>query len=276
VGILSCPVRNCGEPLDWGERLSRCPRGHSFDRARSGYVNLLQPQDKRSKAPGDTKATAQARRRSLERGLGNALRDAVRTEIAAGSKMAGTSGGSRLLDVGCGEGFYLRSIDPKFERWGVDLSSPSLELAAAADPSGHYIAANADRRLPFFDHVFPFVASLTGPKAPAEFARVLAPDGRLLLATAGSDDLCELRELMLGRATPLEHAAAAKAKFEPLFRLERQQALRQRVLLDAAGLADVLATTYRGARTRERAKLDGVSALEVTVSHVLLVFRART
>ena len=247
-----------------------CPRGHSFDRARSGYVNLLQPQDKRSKTPGDAKATAQARRRTLERGLGNALRDAVVAQIMNGGS------NSRVLDVGCGEGFYLRSLaEQAGERWGVDLSAPSLELAAARDPAGHYIAANADRHLPFVEHAFQFVLSLTGPKAADEFARVLQPDGRLLIAVAGSVDLCELRELMLGRATPLEHAASARARFERRFKLEKEQPIRHRVHLDTDGLADLLATTYRGARHREKARLEGVSALEVTVSHVLLVFRPR-
>ena len=31
-----------------------CPRGHSFDVARSGYINLLQPQERRSRNPGDS------------------------------------------------------------------------------------------------------------------------------------------------------------------------------------------------------------------------------
>ena len=34
-----------------------CPRGHAFDVARSGYVNLLQPQDRRS--PGQSHAIFQ-------------------------------------------------------------------------------------------------------------------------------------------------------------------------------------------------------------------------
>ena len=265
--VLSCPVRGCGQPLDWGERVLHCARGHSFDRARSGYVNLLQPQDKRSQSPGDSKATAQARRRSLERGIGDPLRDAVIAEVSQAAS-------ARVLDVGCGEGFHLRSLLPHAgERWGVDLSAPSLELAAARDPRGRYIAANADRHLPFVDHAFEFVLSLTGPKAAAEFARVLLPAGRLLVAVAGADDLAELRELMLGGATPLEHAAAARARFEPRFQLEKEQPIRHRMRLDAAGLADVLATTYRGARRREQSKLEGVTSLEVTISHVLLVFR---
>jgi 23S rRNA (guanine745-N1)-methyltransferase len=267
VPLLICPVRSCGEPLPWDAL--RCPRGHSFDRARSGYVNLLQPQDRKSKQPGDSRATVQARRRSLERGLGHALREALVGEV-------GRLRPANALDIGCGDGFYLRAIaNLVLERWGVDLSSAAVELAAARDPIAHYFVANADRRLPFFEHAFKLLFSLTGPKHVAEFARLCAPDGHLLVAVAGADDLAELREAMLGKATPLDHAAAARARFEPAFKLEREVETRQRTHLDAAGLADLLATTYRGARHREQERVAALRELDVTTSHVLLTFAPR-
>ena len=54
--MLLCPVRDCHLALVREERRLLCPRGHSFDVARSGYINLLQPQERRSKQPGDTAA----------------------------------------------------------------------------------------------------------------------------------------------------------------------------------------------------------------------------
>ena len=41
---LACTVRDCGLPLEKREREYVCEYGHTFDIARSGYVNLLQPQ----------------------------------------------------------------------------------------------------------------------------------------------------------------------------------------------------------------------------------------
>jgi 23S rRNA (guanine(745)-N(1))-methyltransferase RlmA-like protein len=41
--MLICPVRGCHLPLMRQERRLLCERGHSFDVARSGYINLLQP-----------------------------------------------------------------------------------------------------------------------------------------------------------------------------------------------------------------------------------------
>src|ERR1017187_7110592 len=67
--MLLCTVRNCHMELVREERRLHCPRGHSFDVARSGYINLLQPQDRRSKEPGDTAVAAAGRRRLHDRGV---------------------------------------------------------------------------------------------------------------------------------------------------------------------------------------------------------------
>ena len=61
--LLLCPVRGCHLALTREEKRVVCARGHSFDIARSGYINLLQPQERRSKNPGDTADAVAARRR---------------------------------------------------------------------------------------------------------------------------------------------------------------------------------------------------------------------
>ena len=71
--MLLCTVRDChlplARPVAGTEKRLVCPRGHSFDIARSGYINLLQPQERRSKKPGDTTAAVAARRRLHDRGV---------------------------------------------------------------------------------------------------------------------------------------------------------------------------------------------------------------
>src|SRR5208282_1856570 len=75
--MLICPVRGCHLALIREERRLLCARGHSFDVARSGYINLLQPQDRRSNQPGDTAAAVAGRRRLHERGVTEALLQAI-------------------------------------------------------------------------------------------------------------------------------------------------------------------------------------------------------
>lgn len=64
--LFICPV--CAAALQREERRYICPAGHSFDRAKEGYCNLLPVNRKHSKAPGDDKAMAAARSVFLGKG----------------------------------------------------------------------------------------------------------------------------------------------------------------------------------------------------------------
>src|SRR3954454_18038289 len=101
--MLLCTVRTCHQPLVAEERRVICARGHSFDVARSGYINLLQPQDRRSKQPGDTPEAVAARRRLHDLGVTEPL-------LAGIAELANASPGDMVLDAGCGDGFYLGSL----------------------------------------------------------------------------------------------------------------------------------------------------------------------
>ena len=138
--MLRCPV--CNMPIVPGETVWRCAQGHSFDVARQGYVNLLPVQQKHSLHPGDTPEQVRARRRFLGAGFYAPIAAAV-CELLGPAR--------RVLDVGCGEGYYLRQFGqahPEAERWGLDISRDAVRLAAGADKAGHYLVATA-ARLPF-------------------------------------------------------------------------------------------------------------------------------
>src|SRR5260370_33936587 len=101
--MLLCSVRGCHMALVREERRLFCPRGHSFDVARSGYINLLQPQERRSKQPGDTAAAVAGRRRLHDRGVTEPLLRAIAEMMAA-------SPSRTVLEAGCGDGFDLGSL----------------------------------------------------------------------------------------------------------------------------------------------------------------------
>jgi 23S rRNA (guanine745-N1)-methyltransferase len=268
--LLVCSVRACGRPLS-GERTLVCERGHAFDRARSGYVNLLQPQDRRSRAPGDSREVVAARRRLLDAGFGAALEAALR-ELARDLPRD-----ARVLDVGCGEGRWLDVVTRACDGggFGCDISVPAIDAAVRRHPGLGWLVVNADRGLPFADGSFDCVLSITGRRNPAEMARVLGAEGQLVVAVPGVDDLHELRSLVLGEAH-------ARERFEPLvaelgsgWRLLERREARGSVALDRQGIADALAGTYRGARRREAERADALDALAVTTSHVIGRFAPR-
>ena len=73
VAPLRCPL--CHVPLAVHERGARCSGGHTFDRARTGYLNLLPVQHKHSRHPGDDPAMVDARSEFLASGAYAPLRD---------------------------------------------------------------------------------------------------------------------------------------------------------------------------------------------------------
>ena len=265
---LLCPVRGCGEPLFAEERRVRCPRGHSFDVARSGYLNLLQPQDRRSASPGDSRAAAEARRRLYEAGHGAALLGELERQLAAVELPAEPV----VLDVGCGEGSLLGALAARrpLAAYGLDISTPAVELAARRFPSLRWIVANADRRLPFASSSFDVVLVLSARPSRDEIARLLAPHGRLIVATPAPDDLVELREALLGEGERRDRLERTIEVLSPDFVVEDRSSVRHAAELDAAGIGNVLAATYRGARRSQQARLAelrAAGALRVTMSH---------
>jgi 23S rRNA (guanine745-N1)-methyltransferase len=271
AAVLLCPVRACGEPLTREARAFRCPRGHSFDLARSGYCNLLQPQDSKSKQPGDPKEAVLARRRFLEAGQGGFLA-AVLLEIFDALPLPPRPA---VLDVGCGEGFFLGSLagEREIEGHGIDLSVPAIDLAARRWPGLSWFVVNADRALPYKEGSFDLALSLTARRNAPEVRRVLKPSGRLLVAIPGEDDLIELREAVQGEGIRRDRVPAVTAELAGSFELEAHRSLRHRSHLDPAALRDLLASTYRGARQSERQRSGDLGAMEVTFHLDLLTFR---
>jgi 23S rRNA (guanine745-N1)-methyltransferase len=268
---LLCPVRHCAAPLERRARSLVCSQGHSFDLARSGYCNLLQPQDRRSKNPGDPREAVEARRRLLDAGYGAALLRVLEEEMDALALRPGAA----VLDVGCGEGYYLGALAARggIEAHGLDLSVPAVDLAARRHPGIPWIVANADRFLPYAAGSFDLVLSLDARLNPGELRRVLAPEGRLLVAVPTPDDLVELRAAVLGEGVLRDRLARAVERLAGDFVLEARRTVRETARLDAAALRDALTATYRGARESRRARLEAILEMAVTLAHDLAVFR---
>jgi len=237
---LLCTVRDCRQPLRREERRVVCARGHSFDVARSGYINLLQPQDKRSREPGDSAEMVNARRRLLDSEMFKPIDDVI----------ASIAGGSISLDVGCGEGHTPSTC-------GIDISIPAIEAAAKRYPNREWIVANADRFIPYADASFDVVLSITARLNPTEFRRVVRD--RVLIAIAGPDDLVELR------GHTRDRVERTIETFAPLFTLERHERIAFRAPVDGYALHDLAVSTYRPKRMKE---IDAV-----TISRDLLLFR---
>ncbi len=234
-----------------------CERGHSFDVARSGYMNLLQPQERRSKNPGDTPAAVAARRRLHDRGITAPLLNGIEAMLKASAEDV-------VLDAGCGDGFYLGSLAERcgFDAHGIDISIPAIDAAARRYPQCEWIVGNADRFLPYEDASFTRVMSITARRNAPEFKRVLKPGGLLLIAIPSPNDLIELR------GSGRDRQERTIQEFPEGFELLEQSRVETTAELDAAGMDDVLHAIYRPMRA------EPVAAGNVTFSLDLLLFQA--
>ncbi|WP_020559126.1 putative RNA methyltransferase [Thiofilum flexile] len=191
-----CPV--CHSPLKLENTTYRCANGHTHDQAKEGYVNLLLAHQKKSLDPGDNKAMLLSRRLFLEQGHYQPLADALAqyiTELTASRPQV-------LLDIGCGEGYYLNHIaqaNPALSIWGIDIARDAARLAAKRLPTLHFAVASS-AHLPVADESADIITTVFAPISEAEITRVLKPQGSWLWVRPGTKHLYQLRDLIYTQA----------------------------------------------------------------------------
>jgi 23S rRNA (guanine745-N1)-methyltransferase len=271
--VLACSVRGCGQPLRRTPHTLVCARGHSHDIARSGYVNLLQPQDRRSPNAGDTAAALDARARLLTAGIGQTL---LRHVVDTATRFL-MSDDAVVVDLGAGPGDILGELAERrsITAIGIDLSAAAVRTASRRFPSLTWVIANADRQLPILERSVDMVLSVNARRNPAECTRVLTRPGHLLAVVPAADDLIELREVVQGRRVERNRTETLIEEHEAGFTLVEQATIRERHSLTRDQLLDVLRGTYRGARTSAAHDVEALTSLDVTFASELTLFAAR-
>ena len=270
--IYMCPV--CGLALGRDDTRYACGRGHSFDIAREGYVNLLLAQHKKTTEPGDSPAMIRSRRAFLQQGHYDPVADALnRVLLQARNRPC------RVLDAGCGEGFYLwklasalsaRGLQDAWSLWGCDISKAGIRAAARRAPlSG--LAVASSYRLPVLPASLDIVCCVFAPVAAAEFLRVLGDEGLLLILGPGPSHLDGLRRLVY--EAPRAHPPApAPDGFALVGRETVSYPLR---LQDADSVGHLVSMTpyYWNMDAATQARVLDTPQLETTVDVSLSLYR---
>lgn len=251
-----CPV--CGGALADVPGGLVCGKGHRFDRARNGYVNLLL-QGGSGKRHGDDTAMVQSRRAFLERGYYAPVRDAVLRSLALQLPQGGV-----ILDAGCGEGYYTAAVAsmPGTEVLGTDISRPAVKACAGR---GIRCAVASSARLPLEDGCCDGVLSLFAPVEAGEFRRVLRPGGVLVTAVPLSRHLWSLKAAVYDRPYENDPPAETIPGFLPAGHTDVEEEIFLPAGEDVTALFRMTPYWYRTSRT-DQEKLGSLDRLETELS----------
>lgn len=262
-----CPV--CHRPLNTEEKRLFCPEGHSFDKASSGYVNLLIK--KGGGEHGDNKLMIRARKAFLEEGHYLPLRDAL---ISALKEQAPQT----LFDAGCGEGWYTAGMAEALPGCGIcgaDISGAALSYAAKRLGNRGETAVASLYDLPLPDGAFDGVTLLFSPLCREEFYRILKKNGKLYMAIPGKRHLWGLKQLLYNQ--PYENRPADFALEG--FTLEKEEHILFEKEFSGKTLSDLFAMTpyyYRtppSGRARAERLVAEEKVLKTELEFHLLVYR---
>ena len=269
LDLLWCP--NCAEALTHRDGSVVCTAGHTFDLARQGYLNLL---GRAVPANADTAEMVAARDRFLSRGWYAALAEGL--EEILRSRPAGL-----WVEVGAGTGYYLAYVLRRLGGRGVavDVSPAASRRAARAHDQLGAIVADVWGRLPIRDAAAEAVLCVFAPRNPAEFARILRPDGALVIVSPQPDHLTELRGPLGLLDIEADKQDRISRTLADLFTAAESVECRYRVSLDAASVIDLVSMGPNAFHHDHRRLAAQVAALdppiEVTVAVAISAWRPR-
>jgi SAM-dependent methyltransferase len=235
---LRCPI--CLQPLSRREPLALvCPDGHAFDVNKRGFVSLIGGS---RNLRADSNEMLNARDQFLGGGWYSELRDALGQAVAFEAP-------ERILDVGCGTGYYLDGV---LERsgaraaLGMDLSPSAVARTVRTVRSRHPsvsvdgLVADVWSPLPIRDSAADVILNVFAPRNAAEFHRVLRADGLLAVVVPQDAHLRELRTAGLVLDVQADKTALLAESLAGFFSLESLGSISTIMSLTLADVAAVV------------------------------------
>lgn len=274
--LYSCP--NCNQPLAVYDNCLKCATGHSFDLAKEGYVNLLL--GKGGGTHGDNREMLLARKTFLSYGFYRPMADAASELLCKYAQ-----DGARLLDIGCGEGYYteifaeaLRAEKGSCEIYAMDISREAVRLGAkrpfsrmSEEDFRVHLAVASAYRLPYLDGSFSLVTNLFSPLDSEEIRRVLRKDGIFVMVIPGREHLYGLKAAIYD--TPYKNEVAP---FEMEgFSLVEAERLRYEIFLCAEQIDALFKMTPYAYRTSSigRQRITEIDELMTEVDFHILTYK---
>ena len=264
---FACPI--CQEALDLVQQSLACPNRHSFDLSKFGYVNLA-PQVKASQ--DYDKENFQNRQLVLENGFYDHILNALSECLSPLAHPV------NILDIGCGEGYYSRSLQerhPDHSFYAFDLSKESIQLAAKSDQEWKVKWFVGDlAHLPLLDQSMDLLLDIFSPANYQEFKRVLAPDGRLIKVIPTATHLQEIRQKVKDHLDQVDYSNEQIIQhFSDHFTIENTIHCQERFELTPA-LREALLSMTPLLFHVDPAQIDWTDLTQVTISATILIGRS--
>jgi 23S rRNA (guanine745-N1)-methyltransferase len=268
---LICP--HCHTSLEPVAGAVRCARGHSFDVAREGYVNLLTGRQK-SGTKGDTPAMLAARTQFFAGGYYEPLRAFLMDKISHIEH-------ATIAEIGCGQGYYIGGIAEhkmcsKSLCLGTDIAKEGIRQAAKNYPNVQFAVADTNTQVPLPDHSVDVLLDIFAPRNAEEFARVLRPGGHLLVVIPTQKHLAKLRDIQPLLAIQQDKRRAVEGGLASYLRPVSHETLTVPLVLDGAAVRDLVEMTPNAwfLTDDQRATLAAVETIKVTAEFEILDFVA--
>ncbi|MGN0620994.1 MAG: putative RNA methyltransferase [Porcipelethomonas sp.] len=267
---LSCPV--CAKTLNLTGRTYSCENSHSFDMAKSGYVNLLLSNRMNAKAPGDNKLMVKARTDFLEKGYYSNLLEAVTGAVRE------MPGDIKLLDAGCGEGYYtggvyntLKSDGRNISAVGIDISKFALNSAAKRF-HGIEFAVGSVFHIPVQNSSCNVLLNIFAPFCHDEFIRVLSDGGYMIMVVPGRRHLWQLKSIVYDNPYENELKDLSVEGFSLAAHYHEHRKINLENICDIMSLFSMTPYFYKTGE-KDKNKLEALEALETETEFEILVYK---
>jgi 23S rRNA (guanine745-N1)-methyltransferase len=271
---FKCP--SCNEALIKENRTYRCENKHTYDEAKEGYVNLLLAQHKKSKNPGDNDEMIKSRQAFLNKGYYSALSDAI-VQIIASSEHGFNQ---NLLDVGCGEGYYMNELRTASKErkedltlCGIDISKTAVKLAGKRKMNA-LIAVASSYDLPFFDNSFHTILSVFSPVSASEIKRLLKSESCIIMVGPAQEHLKGLTAHIYDEVIP-HKGNYSVLENEKAFILKEQIEIKEEITVKQEDILNLLRMTpyYWQTTVEIKEKILALSELKTTIHFYVQVYK---
>ena len=267
--LFVCPKCKGKLNIDVATGAARCDAGHSFDRSRFGHYNLLLGAS--GGVHGDNKEMVLARREFLSRGFYEPLANRVSSICNDLCKM-----GAKILDIGCGEGYYTSAIADKCKQKRVkiacfDISKDAVKETAKKKCADDYVVASA-YHMPVADESFDIAFNAFSPLAREEIYRSLKTGGHFVMVIPAEEHLFGLKSAIYD--TPYKNEVSDTALEG--FSLVSFEELKYELKLDTeADIRALFMMTPYAYRTNEkgRERVLSLKKLQTLAHFVILTYR---